>query len=187
MGADGEAAALFSEIVLCENPSRPVQFAISAQVRYPIESLLSRAPYEIFGKLSERIVLALGLHELRMRPDPACAFASYKILIDEILSKTASVLYLLTIPAQAFPECASEVEAFNLQVRGMDDGDRVHVMDFAKHVDSFEKDQILRGKFARSLYDSTDRPTSLCHTLLGLFLSRRIFNTKKEDENGLQR
>lgn len=183
MGVEGEAATLFSEIVLCENPSRPVQFAISAQVRYPLVTVLSRAPYEIFGKLAERIVLGVGLHELKMTPEADKAFESYKLLVDEILSKTSSVLYLLTIPRQAFPDCATEILALNGMIRSLDNGDRIHVMDFAEHVERFEKDQILRGKFARSLYDSNRIPTSLCHVLLGLFLSRRIFNLNKEPEN----
>ena len=187
MGADAEAAELFSEIVLCENPTRPVQFAISSSVRYPLSTVLSRAPYDIFGKLAERIVLGLGLHELRTVTDADAVFASYKLLLDELLSKTASVLYLITIPKKAFPEGETEVSKFNEKVRGLDDGDRVHVLDFDSHVENFEKAQLLRGKFARSLYDSNHNPTSLCHTLLGLFLSQRIFNSKKELENGFQR
>ncbi len=183
-GVGGEAADLFSELVLCENPSRPVQFAISATVRYPIATVQERAPSDIFGKLAERIVLGLGLHEMRMRPNPEEVFLSYESLVSEILSKTASVLYLLTIPREAFPDLAFEVESFNARVRALDDGDRVHVLDFARHVEEFERDQVLRGKFARSLYDSNGMATSLCHMLLGLFIERRIFNIKKEPENG---
>ena len=77
MGADGEAATLFSEMVLCEYPTRPVQFAISPLVRYPLASVLSRAPCDIFGKLAERIVLGLGLHELRLGADAEKVFAAY--------------------------------------------------------------------------------------------------------------
>ena len=113
MGADGEAATLFSEMVLCEYPTRPVQFAISPLVRYPLASVLSRAPCDIFGKLAERIVLGLGLHELRLGADAEKVFAVYKRLCEEILSKTSSVLYLLTIPQEAFPEAATEVEKLN--------------------------------------------------------------------------
>ena len=65
-------------------------------------------------------------------------------------------------------------------MRTLENGDRVHVLDFAAHVENFEKEQLLRGKFARSLYDSNHASTSLGHTLLGLFLSRRIFSIKKE-------
>ena len=184
MGVNAEAATLFSELVLCEYPTRPMQFAISGSVRYPISTVIARAPGDIFGKLAERIVLGLGLHELRSVADADQVFALYKTLLEEILSKTSSVLYLLTIPRQALPECAAVVEAFNEKVRAMDDGDRVHVLDFALHVENFEKDQLQRGKFARSLYDSNHLPTSLCHVLLGLFIARRIFNTKKESENG---
>lgn len=182
MGVGGEAAALFSELVLCENPSRPVQFAISASVRYPLSTVLSRAPSDIFGKLAERIVIGLGLHELKVRPEPEEVFCSYKALVEEILSKTSSVLYLLTVPREAFRECATEVNAFNERLKTLG-CDRVHILDFAQHVESFERDQVLRGKFARSLYDSSGMPTSLCHTLLGLFIERRIFNIQKEPEN----
>ncbi len=180
MGADGEAATLFSEMVLCEYPTRPVQFAISPLVRYPLASVLSRAPCDIFGKLAERIVLGLGLHELRLGADAEKVFAVYKRLCEEILSKTSSVLYLLTIPQEAFPEAATEVEKLNGKMRTLENGDRVHVLDFAAHVENFEKEQLLRGKFARSLYDSNHASTSLGRTLLGLFLSRRIFSIKKE-------
>lgn len=182
MGVGGEAAALFSELVLCENPSRPVQFAISASVRYPISTVLSRAPSDIFGKLAERIVIGLGLHELKAHPYPEDVFRSYRTLVEEILSKTSSILYLLTVPCEAFKECAAEVEAFNERLRTLENS-RVRILDFARHVESFERDQVLRGKFARSLYDSNGMPTSLCHTLLGLFIERRIFNIQKEPEN----
>lgn len=184
MGVGGEAATLFSELLLCEYPTRPVQFAISASVRYPLSTVIARAPGDIFGKLAERIVLGLGLHELRQVADGEKVFASYKILVDEILSKTTSVLYLLTIPEQALPECGTEVLTFNQKLRELDDANRVHVLDFAAHVEHFERDQLQRGKFARSLFDSNHIPTSLCTTLLGLFVERRIFNTKKESENG---
>ncbi len=183
MGVGGEAAALFSELVLCENPSRPVQFAISASVRYPLSTVLSRAPSDIFGKLAERIVLGLGLHELKAHPYPEEVFRSYRALVEEILSKTASVLYLLTVPREAFKECPAEVDAFNERLRTLENS-RVRILDFARHVESFERDQVLRGKFARSLYDSNGMPTSLCHTLLGLFIEQRIFNIQKEPENG---
>ena len=182
LGVGGEAATLFSELVLCENPSRPVQFAISASVRYPLSSVLSRAPSDIFGKLAERIVLGLGLHDLKTHPEPDAVFARYKALVDEILSKTASILYVLTVPREAFPECAPEVAAFNERLKSLE-GDRVRILDFALHVENFERDQVLRGKFARSLYDSNGMPTSLCHTLLGLFIERRIFNLQKESDN----
>ena len=86
MGVGGEAATLFSELLLCEYPTRPVQFAISASVRYPLSTVIARAPGDIFGKLAERIVLGLGLHELRQVADGEKVFASYKILVDEILS-----------------------------------------------------------------------------------------------------
>ncbi|MEE3340899.1 MAG: hypothetical protein VZR14_09250 [Hallerella sp.] len=184
MGVSGEAATLFSELLLCEYPARPIQFAISTSVRYPLATVISRAPGDIFGKLAERIVLGLGLHEFRQVADAEKVFSTYKILVDEILSKTTSVLYLLTIPAQALPECGTQVQLFNEKVRGLDDGNRVHILDFALHVDRFEQDQLQRGKFARSLFDSNHIPTSLCNTLLGLFIEKRIFNTKKESENG---
>lgn len=183
MGVGGEAATLFSELLLCENPSRPLQFAISASIRYPLSTVLSRAPSDIFGKLAERIVIGLGLHELKAHPVPDDVFRTYRELVEEILSKTASVLYLLTVPREAFRDCAVEVEAFNQRLRTLG-GDRVLVLDFARHVESFERDQVLRGKFARSLYDSNGMPTSLCHALLGLFIARRIFNIQKEPENG---
>ena len=184
MGVNGEAASLFSELLLCEYPTRPMQFAIAGSIRYPISTVIARAPGDIFGKHAERIVLGLGLHELRAVADADQVFTQYKILLEEILSKTSSVLYLLTIPRQALPECVAALEAFNEQVRAMENGARVHVLDFASHLEDFEKDQLQRGKFARSLYDSNHLPTSLCHVLLGLFIARRIYNTQKETENG---
>jgi len=184
MGVSGEAASLFSELLLCEYPTRPIQFAISASVRYPLATVISRAPGDIFGKLAERIVLGLGLHELRQVTDAGKVFLTYKTLVDEILSKTTSVLYLLTIPQQALPECGSQVLLLNEKIRELDDTNRIHVLDFALHVERFEQDQLQRGKFARSLFDSNHIPTSLCNTLLGLFIEKRIFNTKKESENG---
>ncbi len=184
MGVGGEAATLFSELLLCEYPTRPLQFAISTSVRYPLSTVIARAPGDIFGKLAERIVLGLGLHELRQVANAENVFAAYRTLVEEILSKTTSVLYLLTIPQQALPECGSEVLAFNQKLRELDDANRIHVLDFASHVERFEQDQLQRGKFARSLFDSNHIPTSLCTTLLGLFIEHRIFNTKKESENG---
>ena len=184
LGADGEAAQLFSELLLCEYPTRPLQFAISSSVRYPLSTVISRAPVDIFGKLAERIVLGLGLRELKAVGEAEKAFADYAKLVQEILSKTSSVLYLLTIPARMLPECSSELEAFNRKVLLLDDGNRVHVLDFSLHVEQFEKDQLARGKFARSLFDSNNMPTSLCDTLLGLFIERKIFNIKKESEDG---
>lgn len=181
-GADGEAAALFSELLLCENPSRPLQFAISASVRFSLDSLLARAPSDILGKQAEWVVLGLGLHELKMVADADKAFVPYKALVDDIVSKTSSLLCLLTIPGEALPECASFVEEFNEKLKSLKSA-RVRVLDFAEYVADYENAQLERGKFARSLYDSSHLPTSLCHVLLGLFIQKNFFK-QKESENG---
>lgn len=185
MGIDGEAAVLFSELLLCKHSQLPVQFALSASVRHSLSTVLQRAPGEIFGKHAERIVLGLGLHELKLSPNPGEAFEAYKLLVEEILSKTSSVLFLLTIPTEMLPARTADVEAFNKNMSALEDRVRVHVLDFARHVKNFEEDQVKKGKFARSLYDSNALPTSLCHVLLGLFIECGIFN--KEIENGHER
>lgn len=184
MGIDGEAAVLFSELLLCKHPQLPVQFALSASVRHPLSTVLQRAPGEIFGKHAERIVLGLGLHELKMGAELGEALKAYRVLVEEILSKTSSVLYLLTVPVEMLPERTSEVERLNAEMFSLEDRIRVHVLDFAKQVKNFEEDQVKKGKFARSLYDSNALPTSLCHALLGLFIECGIFNKEKEFENG---
>ena len=57
--------------------------------------------------------------------------------------------------------------------------DRVHVLDFAAHAEKFKEMQAERGKFARSLYSDDAKPTSLCLTLLSLFLQDCILDTMK--------
>jgi hypothetical protein len=179
-GTNGEAATLFSELLLCENPTRAIQFALYAPVKLTLPALLTRAPVDILGKQAARIVLGVGLRELRTQMDAEKTDVAYNALIDEILSKTNSVLYIVTIPQEALPEWASEVKALNTKLIALEENERIHVLDFASFVSQYNELQLERGKFARSLYDESNRPTSLCHMLLGLFIQKQIFNTNKE-------
>lgn len=179
-GQEGQAATLFSELLLSENPTRPIQFAIYAPLKLTLSTLLSRAPADILGKKAGRILLGVGLHELKTQMNAEKTFEAYHALIEEILSKTTSVLYLVTIPQESLPEWASEVKALNARLAALDDNDRIHVLDFAACVAKYNELQLERGKFARSLYDESDQSTSLCHMLLGLFIQKQIFNTNKE-------
>ena len=179
-GADGEAAARFSELVLCENPTMPVQFAIYAPVKLSLGALLLRAPSDIIGKQAGKIVLGAGLRELRTQMDADSAFAAYEALVRELVNKTEALLYPVTIPPEALPEWTSEVRKFNGRVLSLADPARVFPVDFAAYVGNFNKKQLERGKFARSLFGESGAPGPLCFMLLGICLREFIFKVKEK-------
>lgn len=182
LGPQGEAAARCVEMLLCRKPNRPMQFSVNAPLLTSIPQLLARASSDIIGKQAGRIVFALGLSEMkRERCDAAKVAANYEALVDEILKKTQSFVHFVTIPKELLPEVSDRVAELNEAIRGFasKSPERFSVMDFEAHAEKFREMQAERGKFARSLYSEDAKPTSLCLTLLSLFLQDCILETMK--------
>lgn len=174
-GKEGETAVKFSELLLCENPSRPIQFTLLPPVSTSLETVLSRIAQDIIGKQAGRIVVGLGLLELRQKGDAIFVFDIYQRIVEELISKTNAVIYLVTVPLSIFPEASLQVKELNHRISGLADGDRLHVLDLASYVEEFILLQVKRGKFARNLYNEQHEVTSIGHTLFGLFLQKRLY------------
>ena len=172
-GEQGEAANRFAEILLCREANRPVQFSINAPAPQTLQQLYDRASADIIGKKAGRIIVGLGLKELkRGGKDYTGVFAAYEKLADEILSKTLAPIHFLTIPEDMFAVAPSQLTALNELIRGLQQKDekRVKILDFAAYVADFKEKQLERGKFGRSLYTEEGAPTSICNTFTALFL-----------------
>ena len=173
LGEAGDAAFRCSEMLLCAEPNRPMQFSINAPVLLSIPQLLARASSDIIGKKAGRIVLALGVDEMkRERGNGSLVAAHYRELVDELLKKTQSRLFLVTVPRDMLPESDGQVDVLNAAVREFVnmDPERIVIFDWEKHVEDFKEKQEERGKFGRSLFSEAAKPTSLCITLLSMFL-----------------
>ena len=180
LGEQGEAANRFAEILLCREANRPVQFSINAPAPQSLRQLFDRASADIIGKKAGRIVIGLGLKELkRGGNDYNGVFSVYESLVDEILNKTLAPVYFLTVPEDMFPVAPSQLTALNELIRSLAKKDerRVKILDYAAYVADFKEKQLERGKFGRSLYTDEGIPTSICNTFLALFLYDSI---KKE-------
>ena len=159
-----------------------MQFSINAPVLLSIPQLVARASSDIIGKKAGRIVLGLGYDELRRERGMGEVVAEhYRTLLDELLKKTQSNLDLLTIPTEMLPEGGGQVEALNSAIRDFVnmDPDRVGIFDWDAHVQKFQAKQEERGKFGRSLFSEASKPTSLCMTLLSMFLEDCILRELK--------
>jgi len=173
LGEQGEAANRFAEILLCREANRPVQFSINAPAPQSLQQLYDRASADIIGKKAGRIIVGLGLKELkRGGRDYNGVFGAYEKLADEVLSKTMAPVHFLTIPEDMFPVAPSQLTALNDCIRGLQQKDekRVKILDFAAYVADFKEKQLERGKFGRSLYTEEGNPTSICNTFMALFL-----------------
>ncbi|OWV26147.1 hypothetical protein B7988_07520 [Fibrobacter sp. UWB1] len=173
LGEQGEAANRFAEILLCREANRPVQFSINAPAPQTLQQLYDRASADIIGKKAGRIIVGLGLKELkRGGKDYMGVFTAYETLANEILSKTLVPIHFLTIPEDMFPAAPSQLAALNDCIRGLQQKDekRVKILDFAAYVADFKEKQLERGKFGRSLYTEEGNPTSICNTFMALFL-----------------
>ena len=173
LGEQGEAANRFAEILLCREANRPIQFSINAPAPQSIKQLFDRASADIIGKKAGRIIIGLGLKELkRGGTDYNGVFALYETLANEILSKTLAPLHFLTIPEDMFPAAPSQLTALNECIRNLaaKDEKRIKIMDYAAYVAAFKEKQLERGKFGRSLYTDEGTPTSICNTFMALFL-----------------
>lgn len=182
-GEQGEVASRCAEMLLCRAPSRPMQFSINAPMLLPIPQLIQRAASDIIGKKAGRIVLGLGLRDLRKEAgDGAKTAENYSNLVSELVNKTQSGIMVVTIPADFFPDARDQIDIVNERIRGLQAlyPDRVKVFDFATHAEVFKEKQLERGKFARSLYSDDAKPTSLCITLQSLFLEDCILKEIKE-------
>lgn len=182
LGSEGEAAFRCSEMLLCAEPNRPMQFSINAPLPLSIPQLFARASSDVIGKKAGRIVLALGFSDLKRERGSAEAVAeNYRMLLDELLKKTQSEMDLLTIPTEMLPEGADQVELLNQAIRGFVDlaPERIGVFDWESHVRKFLEKQEERGKFGRSLFSEASKPTSLCITLLSMFLEDCILKELK--------
>ena len=173
LGEQGEVASRMAEMLLCREPSRPMQFSINAPVPLTIPQLIARAASDIIGKKAGRIVLGLGYSDLKK--DSGSGFLTaenYTSLVRELVNKTQSGIFVVTIPPDSVPGVSDKVDILNNAIRAFETTfhTRVKVLDFAKHAENFKEKQLERGKFARSLYSEAAKPTSLCITLESLFL-----------------
>ena len=172
-GEQGEAANRFAEILLCREANRPIQFSINAPAPQSMQQLFDRVSADVIGKKAGRIIVGLGLKELkRGGSDYSRIFELYSSFVNEVLSKTLAPLHLLTIPEDMFPAAPSQITALNELIRSVAQKDekRVRIMDFAAYVAAFKEKQLERGKFGRSLYTDDGMPTSICNTFMSLFL-----------------
>ena len=182
LGGEGEAAFRCSEMLLCAESNRPMQFSINAPMLLSIPQLFARASSDIIGKKAGRTVLGLGYNDLKRERGVGKVVAEhYGTLLDELLKKTQSDLDLLTIPPEMLPEISGEVDILNQSIRGFADlaPDRIGIFDWAAHVQNFQARQEERGKFGRSLFSEASKPTSLCITLLSMFLEDCILRKLK--------
>lgn len=181
-GEQGEAASRCVEMLLCRRPNRPMQFSVNAPALPTISQFVARASSDIIGKQAGRIVLGLGLGEMkRERGNAEKVAATYGSLADEIIKKTQSYVHFVTIPQGLLPEIPDQVDKLNESIRGFvsKDPTRVQIIEFAEHAEKFKEMQAERGKFARSLYSEDAKPTSLCLTLLSLYLQDCILEAIK--------
>lgn len=182
LGEQGEVATRCIEMVLCRVPNRPIQFSVNAPALPSMRQFLARASSDIIGKQAGRIVLCLGLKEFFRERGDACKVAlSYGLLADEILNKTSSNILFATIPLELVPDNTEDVARLNDFIRCFVDKSpsRVSIVDFERHVSMFKEKQAERGKFARQLYSEDGRPTSLCLTLMSMFLQEKILEIIK--------
>lgn len=180
-GEQGVAAYRCAEILLCREANRPIQFSINAPVPLTLAQLRSRVSTDVIGKKAGRIVLGLGLKELkRGGADYRQVFERYSQFVDDVLNKTTVPLHLVTIPEEAFSVAKDQVSSLNELVMGLKDrNSRIKIVDFASHAALFKEKQAERGKFGRSIYTESGEPTSLCETLLALFLQECILKELK--------
>ena len=123
-GEQGESANRFAEILLCREANRPVQFSINAPAPQTLQQLYDRASADIIGKKAGRIIVGLGLKELkRGGKDYMGVFTAYETLANEILSKTLAPVHFLTIPEDMFPAAPSQLTALNELIRGLQQKD----------------------------------------------------------------
>lgn len=179
-GEQGEVAVRCAEMLLCRKPNRPMQFSLNAPLLLSMSQLSARASSDIIGKQAGSIVLGLGLGEMKRERGCAAEVAkNYESLVSEIVNKTQSRLLLVTIPRGLLPEVEDQVDQLNQSIEGFASKapGRIIIVDFARHAEKFKEMQAERGKFARSIYSDDAKPTSLCLTLLSLFLQDCILQT----------
>lgn len=180
LGDQGEAAHRCAELILCREANRPIQFSINVPVPQSIALLRARVSTDVIGKKPGRIVLGLGLKDLkRGGMDYRQVFEQYSLFLDDVLNKTVSPVHLLTIPEDMLPSARVQVAGLNDLILGLQEKARVSVFDFAAYAEIFKEKQVERGKFGRSIYTEDGKPTSLCNTLLALYLQESILKELK--------
>lgn len=179
-GEQGEAAHRFAELILCLKANSPIQFSINAPVAQTIPELRSRISTDVIGKKPGRIIFGLGLKDLNKGGTGyRQVFEQYSLFVDEVLNKTLSPVHLLTIPTDMFPAASAELACLNDLIRGIQEKSRISILDFDNYAQLFKEKQVERGKFGRSIYTEDGKPTSLCNTLLALFLQESILKELK--------
>lgn len=182
LGEQGEAANHAAEIILCREANRAIQFSINAPAPQTFSQFMARAASDIIGKKAGRLVMGLGLRELkRDGGNGELVGQAYKELASLLVNKVQGGIYFLTIPEDMFPEAKFEMAYLNGVIREFSTlaPQRVSVWDFARHAEEYKEKQAERGKFARSIYNEDGKPTSLGNMLMALFLQECILNEVK--------
>ena len=182
-GPKGEAANRFVEAVLCREPCRPIQFSLNVPVAVSLSQIKARLSSDVIGKNAGRIIVGLGLRELNQGGADGASVANLLLLlVNDLVNKTQSLLFLLTIPREMFPIAVNEIDFLNTSIREICamNKNRVELLDFAQYADDFKEKQMARGKFGRSLFMENGEATSLCNMLLALYLQDKLVEDLKE-------
>lgn len=182
LGEQGEAANRAAEIILCREANRPIQFSINAPSPLSLSQFMGRASSDIIGKKAGRMVMALGIRELKKDGGEGSVVAdSYKKLVELLSKKIQGSLFFLTIPTDMFPQARYQVEYLNDVIRHFEelDAQRIKIWDLDLQVNAYKKKQEERGKFARSLFNEDGLPTSLGNTFTALYLQDCILKEIK--------
>lgn len=170
-GPRGEAAELFSQLLLCLEPERPRQFVFNTPLYGSIESLYAKQELDIIGKQAGRIIFGVGLRELRRGVPPEELFNLFRKLILDVSVRITAEIYLVTIPEAASPNTPFSINHWN-DLIGTLQSSNIILLDFAKEETLFQQRQLARGKFVRNLWNEEGEPTPMCLTLLALFLQK---------------
>lgn len=174
-GARGEAAELFSQLLLCLEPERPRQFIINAPFYGSLASLQSKIDIDIVGKQAWRLIFGVGLRELRQGVKVQSLFARFREILLEVTQKMRCEIYVVTLPESAFPEEPSVVNHWNSLLKTLENSN-IFLLDFANAESEFQRKQAARGKFSRTLWEDSGNLTSIGLMFLALFLQKNFIN-----------
>ena len=172
-GPCGEAALRFSELLLAKEQTRKLQFILNAPIPYSLKELQKKIAMDVTGKQASKIIVGIGLHEIKTGKDFSYLKELFDFIFSEIKQKSNARIFVLTIPLAFCPEAVSVTEALNQFFFSSEDA-RLSVFDFNKAFTEFSESQKANGKFARTLLDDTYLPTSITETFLGMFLQESM-------------
>jgi len=176
-GVESGTPGLFADLLLCKNPTLPLDFLIDSSSRNTLDRLFQTCPREIIGRKAGTTILCAGWTELQGPDTVESVIERFDRLVQEIQHNSQTQLWIMTLPENSMADSnllQRKLKRFNDFIRTDIIKMQLKILDFDAMVQDYQHLQKARQDMMRSLFTETGELNGLGQMLLALSLAQAM-------------